>query len=133
MATGWPLEARIALLHECWLAAGHEPKIIEADGARADWFGVTTAILDDTTFKCTTHQRLIGQLKKTAVWPKVLPFLTNGDGKCATCGHHDTNHGGYGHNRGTTRCTHTSHTWINGHSTPGVACECQKFVVKPMK
>lgn len=135
MATGWSLEARLALLHECWLAAGHEEKVQEADGPHKDWFFLSQAILDDTTFECTARQRLIGQLKKTAVWAKVLPFLTNGDGKCATCQHSKYSHGRYGHAAGTKRCNYRSTIYNHQtHSTVyGPTCTCTQFVVKPMK
>jgi hypothetical protein len=133
MATGWSLEARIALLYECWLAAGHEKSVQEADGPHQDWFHLTQAILDDTTFQCTTRQRLISQLKKTAVWPKVLPFLSNGDGKCADCKHNEWHHGGYGKNSGTKACSHQPYVHTNQGSTVGERCKCKKFVRKPMK
>lgn len=133
MATGWPLEARLALLHECWLAAGHEPRVAEADGARENWYFLSKAILDDVTTEASTRQRLYAQLKKTAVWPKVIPFLTNGDKKCATCGHSKYHHGGYGSSAGTQPCNHGVYNYVNGHTTVTNPCVCTQFIVKPMK
>lgn len=134
MATGWPIEARIALLHECWLAAGHAKSVQEADGPHKDWFYLTQAILDDTTYGCTTRQRLISQLKKTAVWPKVLPFLRNRDGKCAVCKHSEWRHGGVSKaSLPGGECSYQSYNYSGHVTTLGEKCKCKKFVRKPMK
>lgn len=126
-----PKEAKMDLIYEIMLAVGNDKYVTKATGARADFFGLIRAIVCDEKFPCTTHQRLIGALKKTAVWQKVLPFLESRDRRCKVCGHHDSRHGGWGINRGTAACTHSAVVYSPGPTYH--PCTCTKFIQRELK
>lgn len=138
MPTGWPIEARLDLVREIYMAVGHNKKIERADSPKIDMFYLVKAILEDgPQFSCTARQTLIGTLRKTAVWPKVRPFLVNGD---KSCGRKGCGHSTYYHDIGTDKsCSKVTTRYSNTvwpvkpiviSQTP---CNCTGFVAKEFK
>ena len=100
MPTNIPLEERLGIIHEITLAIGDSSHRTE-DGFRSDFFCLIMAIARDHMISCTCRQRLFGELRRTAAWPRVRPFLEYSDSRCST-----------------TKCYHGKEY----HTGPGGAC-----------
>lgn len=126
MPTGIPIEDRLQLIREIFMVVGHQEFILEAAGPKIDSFHLTQAILEDTTFGCTTRQRLIGALKKSPLWERVKPFLTNDDRSCGVKG---CQHRSYYHANKVGPCSKSIQVY-NSHNVTTHVCECQGFKQK---
>jgi hypothetical protein len=127
MATSWPLEARLHLIHEIYLVIGENTAIHSHHTPQSDTYWLIRAIIKDTVMSANSRSKLISTLKKSPVWDKASQFLVNSDARCAypKCNGHKSDH-----KKGvcTSRWCGGSYGW----SIPtGFKCSCKEF--KPKK
>lgn len=122
--------ARLDIVQELYLAVGYQTRVTGCPSALSDFFQLTRAILNDQVFATRSNGRLMGFLKKTPVWKRLLPFLSNNEGVCARKG---CRCGEYAHTGPNTSCvsTHYKHQIANGWKI--VPCTCPGFIKKEFK
>ena len=126
--TNLSIEERLQIIREIYLVVGHNLKITKANGPRIDFFHLTGAILENNVYECHTTQRLIGALKKSPVWKKILPFIHNQDD---SCGHKGCRCREQLHSGKNKACT-GSHYKLNRttYKYTRVQCECPHYIRK---
>lgn len=138
MPTGWPIEARLDLVRELYMAVGRDKRVLQVTSAQTEMFHLVKTILEDgPQHACTLRQTLIGTLRKTAVWPKVRPFLVNNDD---SCGRRGCNHSKYYHDKGKGKgCSHVTKTYSHANwpaqatVTSQNPCKCPGLIKKDFK
>lgn len=88
MSTGIPLDSRLDLVHELFLAVGQPgSRAMNHDTSIRDLLYLTRSILfDREPYGITMRQILCQEMKKTPIWSRVLPFLRHGEMTCARKG-----------------------------------------------
>jgi len=131
MSTGLTIEARLQIMHEVMLVVEQSDKVHSTDSPKADLFWVLRAVhTDGEPYRCSTKQLLIGTLRKSPVWTKILPFLEYND---TSCGRPKCQHGDYEHTKRTGKCTGKVYTSGQKYHGPTVPCTCQGFIQKDFK
>lgn len=122
------IEERLQIIREIYLVIGHNDTVLDTNTPKIDNFYLTRAILEDKVYLCNNKQRLVGILKKSPVWAKVLPFIENNDNSCARKG---CSCGKYSHTGPKEACVSSKYKrdkitrkWI------GTKCSCPGFVKK---
>jgi hypothetical protein len=120
------IEERLQIVREVYLVIGNNKTVLTTNTPKIDSFFLTKAILEDKVYSCNNKHRLIGVLKKSPVWPKILPFIKNNDFHCARKG---CSCPSYEHTGCENECLNTKRKWNAATKKyDRIPCKCPKFV-----
>lgn len=142
--TNLPFEERLDLVGKIMILTTEDPGVIGQDSPKIATWSLCGHILADTSIYMTSQTSLFKVLRKSDLWIRVLPFLRNGDNRCANkrCGHIT-----YWHDKDTGVCigydvrerkpdTVLSDVILPYPSNPNlvkVMCQCKGHIERPFK